>query len=121
MTTVDEEHEEDNSNRDEKVVSFVPHQSQACQQQQHGDAGGISSKTTAQQLPPVGLAATVNDEQIALGCVYPHLRDIRQVSARVGAAVAEANYDRGTVADPAARPADFMALCESFQYQPMEA
>jgi len=67
------------------------------------------------------LAATVNDEQIALGCVYPHLRDIRQVSARVGAAVAEANYDRRTVADPAARPADFMALCESFQYQPMEA
>uniref|UniRef100_A0A7S2XYQ4 Malic enzyme n=1 Tax=Fibrocapsa japonica TaxID=94617 RepID=A0A7S2XYQ4_9STRA len=64
------------------------------------------------------LASTVDDACISVFRVYPHLNDIREVSAVVAAAVAKNAYDRGDVVDPSARPDDFVALCKSYQYQP---
>jgi len=64
------------------------------------------------------LAETVDDGRIEVGCVYPHLNNIREVSAVVAAAVAENAYNRGTVANLNDRPDSFITLVKSLQYQP---
>ena len=63
------------------------------------------------------LAASVADDRLAQGCVYPPLADIREVSARVAAAVAANAYDAGT-ATKLPRPADLVAAARAAMWRP---
>ena len=63
------------------------------------------------------LAASVADDRLAQGCVYPPLADIRDVSARVAAAVAANAYDAGT-ATKLPRPADLVAAARAAMWRP---
>ncbi len=62
------------------------------------------------------LARLVSDEDLSMGCVYPALAKIREVSAHIAAAVAEVAYRRDLATEP--RPADLLAQMKSKQYQP---
>lgn len=64
------------------------------------------------------LAALVSESQLAAGCVYPPLSDLRRVSARLAAAVATNMYARGD-ACLAPQPEDLLAHCEAFMYNPL--
>ena len=56
------------------------------------------------------LASTVTEADLAQGSLYPPLSDVRSVSARIAAAVAEVAYDRGPGAGRApGRPARLRA------------
>lgn len=63
------------------------------------------------------LAGLVKEEDLALGRVYPPLTQIREVSARIAAAVAEIAYARGFAR--AERPADLLAFVRAQMYEPV--
>ena len=62
------------------------------------------------------LAQMVSEADLKQGSLYPALPRIREVSARIGAAVAAVAYQRG-LADGAA-PNDLLALVQSQMYDP---
>lgn len=69
--------------------------------------------TAAQEL-----ARLVPQSRIDVGCVYPSLDDIRDVSARIAAAVCADVYDRGD-ATVLPRPADLLEHCKAQMYNPL--
>jgi malate dehydrogenase (oxaloacetate-decarboxylating)(NADP+) len=62
------------------------------------------------------LAAQVSEADLAQGSLYPPLARVREVSARIAAAVAEVAYARGFAAKP--RPADVLADVRGQMYEP---
>jgi malate dehydrogenase (oxaloacetate-decarboxylating)(NADP+) len=62
------------------------------------------------------LAEMVSEADLKQGSLYPALPQIREVSARIGAAVAEIAYQRGLAAGPA--PNDLHALVQAQMYDP---
>jgi malate dehydrogenase (oxaloacetate-decarboxylating)(NADP+) len=60
------------------------------------------------------LAVGVSQESLDRGLLYPRLRDIRGVSARIAAAVAGVAYDEGLARAP--RPADLEAAAKAMMY-----
>ncbi len=62
------------------------------------------------------LANMVTTADLQQGSIYPPLSDIREVSARIAAAVATVAYKRGLAEGP--RPADALALVKSRMYEP---
>jgi malate dehydrogenase (oxaloacetate-decarboxylating)(NADP+) len=62
------------------------------------------------------LAAQVSEADLAQGSLYPPLARVRDVSARIAAAVAEVAYARGLAAIP--RPADVLADVRAKMYEP---
>jgi malic enzyme len=62
------------------------------------------------------LAGMCTDEDLALGRLFPPLSNIREVSTRIAAEVAQAAHDRGLAAEP--RPKDMLALVRERQYVP---
>ena len=62
------------------------------------------------------LAQMVSEDDLKQGSLYPALPRIREVSARIGAAVAAVAYQRGLTAGPA--PNDMLALVQSQMYDP---
>jgi malate dehydrogenase (oxaloacetate-decarboxylating)(NADP+) len=63
------------------------------------------------------LAAQVTDADLAQGSLYPPLKNVREVSARIAADVAEMAYNRGLAGKP--RPADVMADIRASMYEPV--
>jgi len=62
------------------------------------------------------LAAEVSEADLAQGSLYPPLTRVREVSARIAAAVAEVAYARGLTAK--AKPADVLADIRAQMYEP---
>eukprot|EP00824_Muranothrix_gubernata_P010739 TRINITY_DN23846_c0_g1_i1.p1 TRINITY_DN23846_c0_g1~~TRINITY_DN23846_c0_g1_i1.p1 ORF type:complete len:572 (+),score=103.90 TRINITY_DN23846_c0_g1_i1:203-1717(+) len=62
------------------------------------------------------LAAQCDEDDLALGRVYPSLTKIRDVSANIAAAVMEDVYKRGLGAAPP--PKDFLKACKDYQFNP---
>ncbi len=62
------------------------------------------------------LAAQVTADDLALGRIYPSLQRIREVSAHIGAAVAEVAYRDGLATVP--RPADLLAMVRAAMWTP---
>ncbi|HZI82330.1 MAG TPA: NAD-dependent malic enzyme [Casimicrobiaceae bacterium] len=62
------------------------------------------------------LANMVTVDDLQQGSIYPPLSDIREVSARIAAAVAAVAYKRGLALAP--RPADVLELVKSRMYEP---
>ncbi len=62
------------------------------------------------------LADIVSDDDLKLGRVFPSLTRIREISARIAAAVAEVAYEQGLATRP--RPADLLGFIESQMYVP---
>jgi malate dehydrogenase (oxaloacetate-decarboxylating)(NADP+) len=62
------------------------------------------------------LARQTSKADLAQGSLYPPLGRIRDVSARIGAAVAEVAYDERLT--PRRRPADLLAYVRSQMYDP---
>lgn len=62
------------------------------------------------------LADMVSDDDLRQGSLYPALPRIRDVSARIAAAVAAVAYQRGLASGPA--PNDLLALVKSQMYDP---
>jgi malate dehydrogenase (oxaloacetate-decarboxylating)(NADP+) len=62
------------------------------------------------------LAEMVSEADLKQGSLYPALPQIREVSARIGAAVAAVAYQRGLAAGPA--PHDLRALVQAQMYVP---
>lgn len=60
------------------------------------------------------LADSVSKADLAVGRVYPHLNSIREVSKKIGVAVAELVFERGLTS--LERPASLEALIESAMY-----
>ena len=62
------------------------------------------------------LASLVLPSDLELGRIYPSLTRIREVSAHIGAAVAEVAFKDGLAGIP--RPADTLALVQATMWQP---
>jgi malate dehydrogenase (oxaloacetate-decarboxylating)(NADP+) len=62
------------------------------------------------------LAADVSEADLAQGSLYPPLASIREVSARIGAAVARVAYEKKLAHEP--QPADLLAHVKSRMYEP---
>jgi len=62
------------------------------------------------------LAATVSEGDLAQGSLYPPLLAVREVSARIGAAVAGVAYTQGLAGAPA--PADLLEYVRAQMYEP---
>jgi len=62
------------------------------------------------------LASLVQEEDLALGRIYPALTRIREVSAHIGVAVAEVAFEDGLAEVP--RPADVKALVKGEMWRP---
>jgi malate dehydrogenase (oxaloacetate-decarboxylating)(NADP+) len=63
------------------------------------------------------LASMVGPEDLAVGRVYPSLKRIREVSARIGAAVAEVAFQDGLARVP--RPAELAGMVEAEMWKPV--
>jgi malate dehydrogenase (oxaloacetate-decarboxylating)(NADP+) len=63
------------------------------------------------------LAGLVSEEQLDTGCIYPPLREIREVSAAIAVAVAEVALAEGVAGVP--RPGDLEAHVRSLMYSPV--
>jgi malate dehydrogenase (oxaloacetate-decarboxylating)(NADP+) len=63
------------------------------------------------------LAAQVTEADLAQGSLYPPLKQVREVSARIATDVAAVAYDRGLARRP--RPADVMADIRAHMYEPV--
>ena len=62
------------------------------------------------------LANEVTEDDLASGCIYPPLTQIRDVSAVIAAAVAEVAYERGLAT--VERPDNLLEYMKSRQYEP---
>jgi len=62
------------------------------------------------------LTALVTDQDLEQGSLYPPLARVREISARIAAAVAEVAFARGLAGVP--RPEDPLALVRSRMYEP---
>lgn len=62
------------------------------------------------------LAELVTDEDLENGSLYPSLDGVREVSVKIGAAVAEYAYEHGLAQTE--RPADIEAAVRDFMYKP---
>lgn len=62
------------------------------------------------------LASLVSHDDLARGCIYPPLSSVREVSARIAAAVAEIAFDRGLAT--VERPADVLPWIREHAYEP---
>ncbi|MBK9519057.1 MAG: NAD-dependent malic enzyme [Anaeromyxobacter sp.] len=62
------------------------------------------------------LASLVQPEDLAVGRIYPKLSRIREVSAAIGAAVAEVAFQDGLAGVP--RPVDVAAMVEAAMWEP---
>ena len=65
------------------------------------------------------LAARVTDQDLEQGSLYPPLKDIREVSAHIAAAVADVAYRRGLA--PGAPPPDPVGFMRAKMYEPRYA
>jgi malate dehydrogenase (oxaloacetate-decarboxylating)(NADP+) len=63
------------------------------------------------------LASRVGEEDLALGRLFPALSQIRDVSAHIGAAVAEIAWKEGLAAEP--RPDDILEYVRAKMYRPI--
>ncbi|MGM0384669.1 MAG: malic enzyme-like NAD(P)-binding protein, partial [Actinomycetota bacterium] len=63
------------------------------------------------------LADLVSEEQLGTGCIYPPLREIREVSAAIAVAVAEVAQAQELARVP--RPADLEAHVRALMYSPV--
>ena len=63
------------------------------------------------------LAAEVEEEDLANGRIYPPLSKIREVSAKIGTAVATIAYERGLATMP--HPKDLPATIRAHMYEPV--
>ena len=63
------------------------------------------------------LASQVSDNDIARGRVYPSLRRVREVSARIASAVASLAWEQGLATKE--RPDDLLAAIHDYMYQPV--
>jgi len=66
-----------------------------------------------------GLAAQVQQADLDQGSLYPPLRQVREVSAHIAAAVGEVAYAQGLACVP--RPADLFGFMKSQMYEPSYA
>jgi malic enzyme len=64
------------------------------------------------------LASQVTDKELEVGCVYPPLTIIREVAARIAAAIAENAHDSGKATKP--RPTDMLTHVKSLMYDPFD-
>jgi malate dehydrogenase (oxaloacetate-decarboxylating)(NADP+) len=64
------------------------------------------------------LASQVTDKELEVGCVYPPLTIIREVAARIAAAIAENAHDTGKATKP--RPTDMLTYVKSLMYDPFD-
>jgi malate dehydrogenase (oxaloacetate-decarboxylating)(NADP+) len=62
------------------------------------------------------LAEEVSEDDLAVGRIYPPLRHIRDVSAKIAAAVAEVAFERGLAAEE--RPDDLEAFIRDRMFEP---
>jgi malate dehydrogenase (oxaloacetate-decarboxylating)(NADP+) len=62
------------------------------------------------------LAAGVGEDDLRQGSLYPPLKNIRDVSAHIAAAVATVAYRRGLSRRP--EPADVLGFVKSQMYEP---
>ena len=62
------------------------------------------------------LAAQVTQDDLDQGSIYPPLKNIREVSAHIAAAVADVAYREGLTRLP--RPADLLAFMKAQMYEP---
>jgi malic enzyme len=67
-------------------------------------------------IAAAALAALVPEDRLAVGCAYPSLDNIREVSLKIAAAVAEAVFDSGRASLP--KPANVMEACRKLMYYP---
>ena len=65
------------------------------------------------------LAEQVTDDDLRQGSLYPPLKNIRDVSARIAAAVAAVAYRRGLASGP--QPASLLEFVQSRMYEPRYA
>ena len=63
------------------------------------------------------LANQVKDSDLERGRIYPPLSDIRQVSAKIAAEVAQMVYDNGFTDKE--RPDDILAEVHAYMYRPV--
>jgi malate dehydrogenase (oxaloacetate-decarboxylating)(NADP+) len=63
------------------------------------------------------LAELVSEEDYNIGCIYPPMTKIREVSARIATAVAEVVYKRGLATNP--RPDDLSTHVKSLMFEPV--
>lgn len=63
------------------------------------------------------LAELVSEEDYNVGCIYPPLTKIIEVSERFAAAVAEVVYERGIATNP--RPDDVATRVKSLMFEPV--
>lgn len=63
------------------------------------------------------LAATVTEDDLAMGRIYPSLSRIREVSRAIAVEVARIAYDRGLARAP--RPDDLDAAVAAAMYEPV--
>ena len=66
------------------------------------------------------LAEQVTETQLNVGCLYPPLSQIREVSAHIAVAIAEHAYATGTATAPTAKDQDMIARVQSLMYDPFE-
>eukprot|EP00049_Salpingoeca_infusionum_P013920 m.259480 g.259480 ORF g.259480 m.259480 type:complete len:556 (+) comp15554_c2_seq2:257-1924(+) len=78
--------------------------------------GATKITNTDMVLAARTLASLVTEDRFKVGCLYPPLDQIREVSAKIGQAVAEANWARGTAT--VEKPADTLAFVKSKMWAP---
>ena len=65
------------------------------------------------------LAGQVTEKELVVGCVYPPLERIRQVSAHIAVAVALNAHETGVATEE--MPDDMMSHVKSLMYDPFES
>ena len=63
------------------------------------------------------LAELVTEEDYTVGCIYPPLTKIREVSARIAIAVADVVYKRNLATNP--KPDDLSTHVRSLMFEPV--
>jgi malate dehydrogenase (oxaloacetate-decarboxylating)(NADP+) len=82
-------------------------------------AAGLTRITNHDMLIAArSLASQVTDKELEVGCVYPPLTIIREVAARIAAAIAENAYEAGKATKP--KPTDMLTYVKSLMYDPFD-